>query len=48
MRLRIVRSVEKFKKGDIVNVSLRVAKFLIKNGYAIQSKDMTDNDYKVK
>jgi hypothetical protein len=35
----------KYKKGEIAQLDLRLAKFLLKSGVAIVSKDMTENDY---
>lgn len=48
MRIRITKNHDEFKVGDIVIVNEELAKFLIKTGYAIQSKDMTINDYQTK
>jgi len=46
IRVKIVRDIENFKAGEIVYIKEKVAKFLLKKGYAIKSKDMASNDYK--
>lgn len=48
VRLKIIKNVGSFRPGETVQFSEKVAKFLLKNGYAIKSKDMTSNDYKEK
>lgn len=48
MRVRIVKDIKNFKTGEVYNVGSKVAKFLLKNGYAIQSKDMVAIDYQRK
>jgi hypothetical protein len=48
VRLKIIKSVENFRAGQTVQVDEKVAKFLLKNRYAIKSKDMTANDYEGK
>lgn len=52
-RVRITKSVKNIKRfplehintGEVVYLDNPAAEFLLKNGYAIQSKDMTANDY---
>lgn len=48
VRLKIVKSVEQFRAGETVYVPERVAKFLLKNGYAVKSKDMGSTDYQIR
>lgn len=48
MRLRIVKRYKYYPPGCVVYVSAKFGKFLLKNGYAIQSRDMTTADYKNK
>lgn len=44
MRVRIIKAVEQFKVGEIHDVNEKVAKFLLKNGYAVMSKDITGSE----
>jgi hypothetical protein len=48
VRLKIVKDVEEFRSGQTVRVNEKVAKFLLKNGYAIKSKDMSASDMRQK
>lgn len=42
----MVKSYKLLVAGTVANVGKSKAEFLLKNGYAIKSKDMTSNDYK--
>ncbi len=46
-RLKMIRPTRKYKKGELVYVTKNVADSLIRQGFAIVAKDMTEQDYKV-
>lgn len=46
MRIRIIKSFEGNRKGDVINVDNKTGRFLLKMGYGVISKDMTPDDYK--
>lgn len=48
MRVKIIKNHKSYSKGEVVEVSRNVAFGLIDSGYGILSKDMTEQDYKVK
>lgn len=48
MRVKIIKNHEKYRKGDVVEVSNNVAFGLIDCGAGIISKDITDSETKKK
>lgn len=48
VRLKITGDYNYFRAGEVRFVDHKTAEFLLKNGYAIKSKDMTSKDYKKK
>jgi hypothetical protein len=48
VRVKITGDYQYFRAGETRYVDEKTAKFLIKNGYAIKSKDMTSKDYQKK
>lgn len=48
MRVRFIKKHKDYASGDVIEVTPNVAFGLIDSGYAILSKDMTEDDYKPK
>lgn len=48
MRVKIIRGGTNYRTGEVLDIDSVLAYKLIEQGVAIQSKDMTLADYKVK
>lgn len=48
MRIKIISSRQGYRKGDVVEVSKNVAFGLIDSGIGVISKDIVEQDYKIK
>ncbi|TAL08220.1 MAG: hypothetical protein EPO02_13615 [Nitrospirae bacterium] len=47
-RIRFTKTYKIYRPGDVIWAKQSIAEFLLKNGFAIQSKDMTASDLKQK
>lgn len=46
MRVKVVRNKRGYQVGEVLELPPKLAKYLIKSGIAIISKDMASDDYK--
>lgn len=48
MRIRFIKDTRNYKKGDVVNINPPLAYSYIASGKAIKTKDMTNEDIRIK